>query len=357
LALVVATVVPFTALLGAGLWSQWQSDQASAIAQAIYEARVLAAQIDDHIGNLENLLTGLSEAVSSNPLDREANDILLRKVKSQLPGFVAQVSVYSLDGTNIGSSGDTEAGRVNATGRAYLQQVLEGQRLSIGDVVVGRLSHRWIINFGRPLEDRAGRLSAVLVVGTWLDQFPDALRIQDLPAGTIVTVVNQKGIIVARSVDGEKWIGRDAAWRDTARHLVMQEGSQITRWTSDNVERITAFSKVRRAPWLVNVGQPTNAAFAAVASRLGWSALFIVGALAVGFAIAWILSGRVIRPLRQLGKDAARLASGEPRSARRTKSESWPTTSTAWRWRWRGARGRPVVQLRRSCRRTTRWPR
>src|SRR4030088_633520 len=84
LALVVATVVPFTVLIGVGLWSQWQSDQASAIEQAINEARMLAAQIDDHIGNLENLLTGLSEAVSANPLDREANDALLRRVRSQL---------------------------------------------------------------------------------------------------------------------------------------------------------------------------------------------------------------------------------------------------------------------------------
>src|SRR5580692_9712876 len=74
LALVVATVVPFTALIGVGLWSQWQSDQASAIAQAINEARMLASQIDDHIGNLENLMTGLSEAVSRDPSDRDAND-------------------------------------------------------------------------------------------------------------------------------------------------------------------------------------------------------------------------------------------------------------------------------------------
>jgi hypothetical protein len=157
LALVVATVVPFTALIGVGLWSQWQSDQASAIAQAINEARMLASQIDDHIGNLENLLTGLSEAVSRNPSDRDANDALFRKVRSQLPSYVAQISVYSLDGTNIGSSGNTEVGRVNSTGRTYLQQVLEGARLSIGDVIVGRLSQRWIINFGRPLEDQDGR--------------------------------------------------------------------------------------------------------------------------------------------------------------------------------------------------------
>jgi len=312
LALVVATVVPFTVLIGAGLWSQWQSDQDSAIAQSINEARMLASQIDDHIGNLENLLTGLSEAVSRDPSDRDANDALFRKVRSQLPSYVAQISVYSLDGTNIGSSGNTEVGRVNSTGRAYLQQVLEGARLSIGDVIVGRLSERWIINFGRPLEDSSGRLSAVLVVGTWLDQFQEALRIQDLPAGTIVSVINQKGVIVSRSVDSAKWIGRDATgWRSSSQHRGTQEGSEITRWQSDGIERITAFAHVHRAPWVVNVGQPTNTAFAAVGTRLGWSAVFVVGALAVGFAIAWILSGRVIRPLRQLGRDAARLASGE----------------------------------------------
>jgi hypothetical protein len=31
LGLVIATVIPFTALIGAGLWNQWRIDQASAI--------------------------------------------------------------------------------------------------------------------------------------------------------------------------------------------------------------------------------------------------------------------------------------------------------------------------------------
>ena len=98
LALVVATVVPFTALVGVGLWSQWQSDQASAIAQAVNEARMLASQIDDHIGNLENLLTGLGEAVSTDPRDTAANDALLRKVMAELPDYYAHLAIFSLDG-------------------------------------------------------------------------------------------------------------------------------------------------------------------------------------------------------------------------------------------------------------------
>ena len=74
LALVLAVVIPFAALIGAGIWNQWHDDHAAAISRAMTEARLLAAQVDDHIGNLEHLLTGLSLAVSTNPDDASAND-------------------------------------------------------------------------------------------------------------------------------------------------------------------------------------------------------------------------------------------------------------------------------------------
>ena len=45
LGLVVATVIPFTALIGAGLWNQWQHDEGRAIEGAVNQARLLAAQI------------------------------------------------------------------------------------------------------------------------------------------------------------------------------------------------------------------------------------------------------------------------------------------------------------------------
>jgi diguanylate cyclase (GGDEF)-like protein/PAS domain S-box-containing protein len=311
LALVVATVVPFTVLIVAGLLTRWQIDHTVAIGQAVGEARTLAAQLDDYINNLENLLTGLSQAVSSNPLDREANDALLRRVRSQLPPYVSQLSVYSLDGVNIGASGQTEGGRVNATGRAYLDQVLAGQRFAIGDAIVGRVSRRWIVNFGRPLEDQDGRLRAVLVVGTWLEQFQNALRLQDLSAGTVVSIVNQQGIVLARSQDGAKWIGHEAGnWRNLADHFAEKEGSDISVWASDGIEHVNAFSVAHRAPWMVLVGQPTHSLFASAAFRLATAASFIFGTLIIGFSIAWVLSGRLARPLRQLGKDASLLASG-----------------------------------------------
>ncbi len=115
LVLVLATVVPFMALVGAGLWSQWREDRAAAVERALNEARLLAAQLDDHISNLENLLAGLSHAVSMDPADTSANDALLRQTKIKLPNFVGNILLYSPDGTNIGTSSISGIGRPDAS--------------------------------------------------------------------------------------------------------------------------------------------------------------------------------------------------------------------------------------------------
>jgi diguanylate cyclase (GGDEF)-like protein/PAS domain S-box-containing protein len=56
---------------------------------------------------------------------------------------------------------------------------------------------------------------------------------------------------------------------------------------------------------------------------LVWSALFVTATLATAFAIAWMLSGRIVRPLRQLRRDAIALAAGDlnHRSVVRTDDE------------------------------------
>jgi xanthine dehydrogenase YagS FAD-binding subunit len=81
---------------------------------------------------------------------------------------------------------------------------------------------------GRPIKDASGRLRAVLAVGTLLEHFQNALRIKSLPEGAIVTLVNQKGIVIARSVDGARWIGRDvSSWPQLTKHFAEKEGSVL----------------------------------------------------------------------------------------------------------------------------------
>jgi diguanylate cyclase (GGDEF)-like protein/PAS domain S-box-containing protein len=323
LGLVVATVVPITCLVGAGLWHQWRNDQAAAFQRAVNEARLLAAQVDDHIGNLDNLMAGLSRAVSWDPKDTAANDALLKRLKTELPSYMSALLVFALDGTNIGTSSDPSPGRPNARHRTYFTQILAGQRFTIGDVIRARPRGQWVVTMSRPIEDQNGRLRAVLAVGTQLVHFQDLLKVERLPPDSVVRVVNEDGIVITNSVDPARWIGRDLSnFGDIARQIAAKEISEIVKWP-DGVTRITASGTARSAPWLISVGLPTDIALAPVMRRLTLSAIFILLTLVAAFGIAWMLSGRIVRPLKQLRRDASAIASGvlSHRTAVQTQDE------------------------------------
>ena len=312
LGLVLATVIPLVAVILGGLGSQLRDDQDEATERVLDEARLLAAQVDDHIGNLENLLLGVSQAVSPRLADTNANDALLRQIKQDLPDYIANILLFAPDGSNIGSSLDADVKRFYAGDRSYFQQVMAGQRLAIGDVIRTKLTGEWVVAVASPVKDQTGRLRAVIAVGTKLERFQHALRTQSLPAGSVVRIVNQNGVVVAQSDNGSNWIGRDlSASEDVAQGLAAKESSAISAIWPDHVKRITASSTAHRAPWLVSVGFPTEFSSRAVMAHLTWGGAFTGISLLAGFAIAWMLSGRIVGPLRQLQRDALAIAGGD----------------------------------------------
>src|SRR5215216_4541779 len=201
MALVVVAVVPFAVLIGCGLWLQWHGDQEQAKKSAMIDARLVANQLDDQLSNFESLLTGLSRAVSTDPAEARANDAMLRQVTAELPPYVNSIMVLSLDGAVIGTSRRGESWRIRAGERDYFHRILAGERLAISEPIYARSVQRWVAAIARPVEDRTGKLGAVLVLGIVLDRFQDALRVRELPDGGVIQVVNEHGNVVTRSVD------------------------------------------------------------------------------------------------------------------------------------------------------------
>jgi len=321
LGLVVATVIPFTALIGVGLWNQWRHDQAASVERAFDEARLIAVRIDDYFSNIESLLVGASRAVSWNKADTAKNDAILRKIKNDAPTVIANLLLFAPDGTNIGLS--STINRVHGSDRRYFHMAMTGEQRAISEVFRSRINGRWVVTLARPIKDETGRIRAVLAIGTQLESFQDTLGLTRLPPGSVVRVVNEEGIVVAQSDNGPDVIGADLSGHaDVARYIATREANAHASW-SDGVERITGTSSAKLVPWLVSVGLPTDIAFAPVLRRLTLGALFTLATLLIASAIAWTLSGRIVRPLRQLWKDSLALAAGkfEHRSIVRTQDE------------------------------------
>jgi diguanylate cyclase (GGDEF)-like protein/PAS domain S-box-containing protein len=308
LGLVLAAVAPFAALIGLGIWDQWRVEQNQARQFALSEARSIAAQVDDQIGNLDNLLAGLAQAVSINPADAESNNAILARAMSEQPEYIGNMSLFSLDGNSIGSANSR---RYNAGDRLYFRNVLAGERLAIGEPVIGRATPGWIVTIARPIEDSQGNLKAIISVATKLEKFQDALTPRTLPIGSVVRLINESSIVIS-----EGWNNLDANHRNYVlysegiRHIVAKDSALRMKW-SDNVERITGNSSTKRTRWVVSVGLPTEIVLAPVIERLKWSLMSSGGALTVAFVIAWMFSARIVRPMRELAVDASALAAGE----------------------------------------------
>ena len=120
---------------------------------------------------------------------------------------------------------------------------------------MSRYNKEWVFPFARAIRNAAGQLQAVLVVGTRISKFRDAIRIDHLPADSVVRILNDKGVVVAAFLEAPGQIGCDLSRLDAAvRHLQTKELSEVSTW-SDKVPRFTGYSTAHRAPWLAIVKQ------------------------------------------------------------------------------------------------------
>ena len=150
----------------------------------------------------------------------------------------------------------------------------------------------------------------MLAIGTRLEHFTDALRLQIVPKGALVRIIDQNAAVLSQSDSGVAWIGRDLGGFDSVtRHIKQRESSEIVTWP-DEVARITGSATAHRVPWLISVGLSPQVAFDTVFSRMRWSVLFSLAAALSATTIALMFSTRLIRPLRELRSDTAVLAAG-----------------------------------------------
>jgi diguanylate cyclase (GGDEF)-like protein/PAS domain S-box-containing protein len=312
LGLVIATVVPFAALIGGGLWNQWRSDQTQAIRSTLIEARLLAARVDDQISELDNLLVGLSQAVSTRPEDVAANDAAFQRAKAELPDYIGNILLSLPTGSNIGTSFEPpEKDRTYIGDRDYFRWIRVDQHgVRVGNPVQGRTTGNWVTSVARAIKNPDGKLAAVIGVGIQIEHFQSALTVRDLPEGSVVQIINKDGTVILRN-DSAEWVGRNLSEDEiTALNSASKEANAEVVWP-DHVTRTTGSAAMLKVPWLVSVGLPPEAVLANVLSRLAWGAAASLTALLVALGLASAFSGRIISPLRQLSIDASALAAGQ----------------------------------------------
>jgi signal transduction histidine kinase len=104
---------------------------------------------------------------------------------------------------------------------------------------------------------RHGTVTHALVAGIAADVWLRFLSQYPVPAGATVTINDQNGVLVARTLDPERWVGRvsSSAFLDRTRRA-MEGAFRITG--VDGQHFYTAFKRSERWGWIIGTGVPVS---------------------------------------------------------------------------------------------------
>ncbi len=275
-------------------------------------AELVGARLDDHIGDVTQLLNAIAGTLPIERNDTARNDATLRGLAAELPRNTT-VSLWAADGSNIGSSEAPGTGpRPSAADRAFFVAARRGPGLATEAPVRLRKGGEWTAVFALPLV-RDDRTIAVVSVSMRLETLPGLLDPdRRLPAGAVISLSSLDGRILARSLDATQWIGQPVPLDRVARLRPLADGRGDGEAIGlDGVPRIFGFARARGAPWLVFVGVPVETALAQARATSRETLAIGLGMLAAGLLISAWVARRIARPLHQLSEDARRLGEGD----------------------------------------------
>jgi signal transduction histidine kinase len=188
---------------------------------------------------------------------------------------------------------------------AYVLEVLRTGKPGVSELFAGPRTGKPTVGQAYPLHGLDGALIGVLALNLNVLELQRVFDNLALPDGSVVTLVDQRGQILARSPAGEKFVGRviEGAARpapDGRPHVDI-----------DGVSRFVGIQAVDRGPWSLSVGIPESVVDDRIAP-LWWRNLTICAVfvlVALGLSL-WV-SHHTSTGLGRLQAAAQRIAGGD----------------------------------------------
>lgn len=203
---------------------------------------------------------------------------------------------------------------VNFADRAWYQRLRQTHDFVTSGYLIGRISGKAVQVMAYPVLNAAGGLQAIVTIGLDLAWFNYLATQAELPPGSTFTVIDRNGTILARSPDPKVWVGR-AMSEASIVEIVLAQGEGTAMATGlDGVNRLYGFTPLSGAPereTYINIGIPTEVAFASANQMLRRNLTLLGLAAAAAFIAAWLGSDLFfLRRVRVLLAATAQLAGG-----------------------------------------------
>ena len=304
-----ATAVILAVLSGAVFWSavrtaQEREDEVKS--EAASTAVIASAYVNQYLDSLDSLSVALVRHPAVTTLNRAECDRMFAEILRSQP-LIMNMYLADTKGVINGSGAALDASITSTTG-TLVNRVVELGRPVVGELRTGRISHKPFVGLGYPVRDDSGKLMGVLSLGINLTQFQLVFERIPLPRGSVITLSDAKGRIIARSLDAERYIGRTFTMSPMpaagAPAVELRQGL-------DDVPRFYGDTLIARGPWRLSVGIPEAEVFARLRALWTRNAAIILFAIASVLLLSLWLSSNTSLQLAGMQLAAKRIAEGD----------------------------------------------
>ncbi len=268
--------------------------------EALRLVQLLSADQQQMIERANQLLTGIGSAPVVQDKQSDLCQRLLTNLRDASPRYQT-LAVIGLDGHPFCASAPFDHA-ADLSGNATIQHALR-----TGTFVPGVYAPDWLtgqpaIDMAKPFKDPSGALAGVAVLSIDLRWLGEHLARFPLPDGATATIVDSNGTILARTPDGDDWVGRPIL--DRNRFLL--HGSRVGTVViagADERPRILGYAPLGAGSdgLFASVGLDPDVAFAAVAQANRTGLVLIAVASVLTLALTVLLGTRLIRrPVNRL---------------------------------------------------------
>jgi len=267
------------------------------------------------IASARQLMVSLSQIPDIKQKDAAKATSILRKIHNLNPDFT-NIFIADRSGTVWATAVPTRPPFI-VSDRRYFKNALVSRQLSSGEYIISRAINRPTFNLGYPLKDEHGDVVGVISVGFLLEKYTQLLERSKLPKNANIVFFDHKGIILSRSIEPERFIGKQS---DPALFKQVQEApdesTSVVEGVSSGDERILSSRKLRLAgetsPYMyVRVEIPVESALAHANTHLVRNLVFFSLVLILAYLFSSFIGVRsIVARIRLLDNASQNLADG-----------------------------------------------
>ena len=283
--------------------------QAEVQNQALSLAKLAAAEQQQIVQGIRQVLIAMSELPSIKTRDSQACNAYLAAMQQRFPAFitflVADLNGWSFCDTN------SDHRPITIAARTYFANILKTGAFTVGEFSSGLSTGRNVLQFALPFYGDDGRMGGVIVAGLNLDWLADYIARKGVPEGAALAITDRNGTYLARYPHNDRFIGTKMPGD---KYLKMDDRGAVDILDIDGVERIEGYSALRAdsGALVVSFGLNKAQAFAEIQNHTQRDILLI--ALSTSLVLVLTSLGArlfIHRPLGQLVDAANQWRLGE----------------------------------------------